>query len=205
MNFVIESKVATAVVLIGSLLVAAYTPAMADGNEVGIEVELKDCVSPCLTVPGAKGEMEYDAGFLIDGVTVKEVVFQAVVTIPVPNSLGINATNGGTAGLVVIDLTRLNPLSQLAEPYATCTAVLKKAKATSLTYGLKLSSKLKNGQFVADKRSRGFCDIDLITANMQAGIPTIEDGDVVFVSANGTDILSSLSSATGACEGCWDY
>jgi hypothetical protein len=205
MNFVIESKVARTVVLIGSLLVAAYTPAMADGNEVEIEAELTDCASPCLTVPGAKGELEYDAEFLSDGVTVKEVVFQAVVTIPVPNSLGINATNGGTGGLVVIDLTRLNPSSQLAEPYATCTMVLKKAKASSLTYVLKLSGKLKNGQFVASKKSRGFCDIDLITANVQSGMPAIEDGDVAFVSVNGTDILSSLSSATGACEGCWDY
>jgi len=205
MNFIIESKVARAVVFTGSLLVGAYTPAMADGNEVEIEAELTDCASPCLTVPGAKGELEYDAEFLSDGVTVKEAVFQALVTIPVPNSLGINVTNGRTAGLVMIDLTRVNPSSQLAEPYATCTMVLKKAKATSLAYALKLSGKLKNGQFVADKKSRGVCDTDLITANVQTGIPAIQDGDIAFVSVNGTDILSSLSSANDSCLGCWDY
>jgi hypothetical protein len=216
---VIESKVATAVVLIGLLLVAAYTPAMADGNEVEIEAELTDCASPCITVPGANGELEYDAEFLSDGVIIKKAVFQVVVTIPVPNSLGINAMNGGTAGLVVIDLTRLNPSSTLAEPYATCTMVLKKAKGTSLTYALKLSSKLKNGQLVTRKKSRGSCDIDLIMANAQTGIPTIQDGDIAFVSANGTDILSSLPSPNeppspppndppspnDPCIACWDY
>lgn len=211
MNFVIESKVGRAVVLIGSLLVAAYTPAMADGNEVEIEAELTDCASPCLTIPGAQGELEYDAEFLSDGVTIKEAVFQVVVTIPVPNSLGINAMNGRTAGLVVIDLTRFNPLSTLAEPYATCTMALKKAKTTSLIYALKLSSKLKNGQLVTRKKSRGFCDIDLIMANVQSSMPAIEDGDVAFVSVNGTDILSSLPTPTppvptpDPCPACWDY
>jgi hypothetical protein len=205
LNFVIGSIVARAVVLTWSLLVAVCTPAMADENQVDIEAELTACASPCVTVPGAEGELEYKAEFLNDGITVKEVKFQAVVTIPVPNILGIAATNSGAAALVVIDLTRLNPSSQLAEPYATCTMVLKKAQATSLTYALTLSAKLKKGQVVAGKKSRGFCDIDLITANVQSGIPAIEDGDVAFVSVNGTDILSSLSSATGACEGCWDY
>jgi hypothetical protein len=210
MNFVIESKVARAVVLIGCLLVAAYMPAMADESQVDIEAELTDCASPCITVPGAEGELEYKAEFLTDGITVKEVKFQAVVTIPVPNILGIPATNSRAADLVVIDLTRLNSSSQLAEPYATCTMVLKKARATFLTYALSLSAKLKKGQFVAGKKSRGFCDIDLITANTQTGIPAIQDGDVAFVSVNGTDILSSLPRPIGdgcieACCGCWDY
>jgi len=36
---------------------------------------------------------------------------------------------------------------------------IKKANATSLTYALTLSAKLKKGQFVVDKKSRGlyFC------------------------------------------------
>jgi len=205
MNFVIGSIVARAVVLTGSLLVAAYTPAMAEEDLVDIEVELTDCASPCVTVPGAEGELEYKAEFLNDGITVKEVKLQAVVTIPVPNILGIAATNGRAAGLVVIDLTRLDPSSQLAEPFATCTMVLKKARATFLTYELTLSAKLKKGRFVAGKKSRGFCDIDLTTADVQTGIPAIQDGDIAFVSVNGTDILSSLSSANDSCLGCWDY
>jgi hypothetical protein len=210
MNFVIRSVVARAVVLTCSLLLAVCSPAMADESQVDIEAELTDCARPCLTVPGAEGELEYKAEFRNDGITVKEVKFQAVVTIPVPNSLGINATNGATGGLVVIDLTRLNPSSQLAEPYATCTMVLKKVRATFLRYALSLSAKLKKGQFVAGKKSRGFCDIDLITANPQTGIPAIQDGDIAFVSVNGTDILSSLPSPIGngcieACCGCWDY
>jgi hypothetical protein len=98
----------------------------------------------------------------------------------------------------------------MAEPYATCTMVLKKARATSLTYALRLSAKLKKGQFVAGKKSRGFCDIDLITADVQTGIPAIQDGDFAFVSVNDTDILSSLPTPIGdgcieACCGCWDY
>src|SRR5262245_53617262 len=177
MNFVIGSIVARAVVLTCSLLVAVCPPAMAEENLVDIEEELTACASPCVTVPGAEGELEYKAEFLNDGITVKEVKLQAVVTIPVPNILGIAATNGRAAGLVVIDLTRLDPSSQLAEPFATCTMVLKKAKATSLTYALKLSGKLKNGQLVAGKKSRGFCDTDLITTNVQTGIPAIQDGD----------------------------
>jgi hypothetical protein len=210
MNFVIGSTVARAVVLTCSLLVAVCAPAMADENQVDIEAELTACASPCVTVPGAEGELDYKAEFLNDGITVKEVKFQAVVTIPVPNILGIAATNSRTAGLVVIDLTRLNPSSQLAEPYATCTMVLKKAQATSLTYALTLSAKLKKGEFVAGKKSRGFCDIDLITADLQTGIPVIQDGDFAFVSVNDTDILSSLPPPIGdgcieACCGCWDY
>jgi hypothetical protein len=203
--------VARKVVLTCSLLVGVCAFAMADENQVDIEAELTACASPCVTVPGAEGELEYRAEFLNDGITVKEVKFEAVVTIPIPNILGIAAaTNSGAAGLVVIDLTRLNPSSQLAEPYATCTMVLKRARATSLTYALRLSAKLKKGQFVAGKKSRGFCDIDLITANVQTGIPAIQDGDFAFISANGTDILSSLPRPIGdgcieACCGCWDY
>jgi hypothetical protein len=211
MNFGIGSiVVARTVVLTCSLLVAVCAPAMADENQVDIEAELTACASPCVTVPGAEAELDYKAEFLTDGITVKEVIFQAVVTIPVPNILGIPATNSRAADLVVIDLTRLNSSSQLAETYATCTMVLKKARATSLTYALNLSAKLKKGQFVAGKKSRGFCDIDLITANTQTGIPAIQDGDVAFVSVNGTDILSSLPRPIGdgcieACCGCWDY
>ena len=85
---------------------------------------------------------------------------------------------------------------------------IKKANATSLTYALTLSAKLKKGQFVVDKKSRGFCDIDLITADVQTGIPVIQDGDFAFVSVNDTDILSSLPRPIGdgcieACCGCW--
>jgi hypothetical protein len=201
--------VARTVVLTCSLLVAVCASAMADENQVDIEAELTACASPCVTVPGAEGELEYKAEFLNDGITVKKVKFEAVVTIPIPN-LGIAATNSGAAGLVVIDLTRLNPSSQLAEPYAACTMVLKKARATSLTYALTLSAKLKKGQFVAGKKSHGFCDIDLITADVQTGIPAIQDGDFAFVSVNDTDILSSLPPPIGdgcieACCGCWDY
>ena len=191
MDFVIESKVSRAVVLTCSLLFAAYAPAMADGNEVEIEADLAPCASPCVTVPGAKGELEYEAEFLSDGVTVKEVEFKASVKIPVPNSVGIDATNAATPGLVTLDLTRLNPTTQLAEPYATCTMVLKKAKATSLTYALKLSAELKKGQFVTGKKSLGSCDIDLITASVQPGIPAIQNGDSAFISVNNTDILSA--------------
>lgn len=165
---------------------------------------------PASPYPGAEGEVAYNAEFLDDRITVKEIKFQAVVTIPVPNILGIVATNSRAAGLVVVDLTRPNPSGQLAEPYATCTMALRKAKATSLTYALTLSAKLKRGQLVVGKKSHGFCDIDLISADVQTGIPAIQDGDVVFVSVNGTDILSSLPSPMGdgcieACCGCWDY
>lgn len=210
LNFVIGSIVARTVVLTCSLLVAMCAPAMADENQVEIEAELTACASPCVTVPGAEGEVAYNAEFLDDRITVKEIKFQAVVTIPVPNILGIVATNSRAAGLVVVDLTRPNPSGQLAEPYATCTMALRKAKATSLTYALTLSAKLKRGQFVVGKKSHGFCDIDLISADVQTGIPAIQDGDVVFVSVNGTDILSSLPSPMGdgcieACCGCWDY
>ena len=177
MNFVIGSFVARAVVVLTcSLLVAVCKPAIADETQVDIEADLTACASPCVTVPGAEGDLEYQAEFFNDGISVKAIKFQAVVTIPVPNILGIAATNAGAAGLVVIDLTRLNPSSQLAEPYATCTMVLKKARATSLTYALSLSAKLKKNQFVAGKRSRGVCDIDLITANVQTGIPAIQHG-----------------------------
>lgn len=190
MNFVIESKVGRLVVLTCSLLVAPYAPAMADSNEVEMEAKLTPCATPCVTVPGAKGELEYEQEFLSDGVTLKEVELEAVVKIPVPNVLGITATTGGT--VVQLDLTRLNPLSQLAEPYATCIMVLKKGKPTSLTYALKVSGKLKNGQLVAGKKPLGTCDTDLLTANVQSGIPAIQDGDAAFVSVNGTDILSSV-------------
>ena len=86
---------------------------------------------------------------------------------------------------------------------------IKKANAT-FTYALTLSAKLKKGQFVVDKKSRGFCDIDLMTADVQTGIPVIQDGDFAFVSVNDTDILSSLPRPIGdgcieACCGCWDY
>jgi hypothetical protein len=213
LNFVIASIVARTVVLTCSLLVAMCAPAMADENQVDIEAELTACASPCVIVPGSEGELEYNAEFLDDGITVKEVKLKAVVTIHVPNIFRIVATNSGAAGLVVIDLTRPNPSGQLAEPYATCTMVLKKAKATFLTYALTLSAKLKKGQFVVGKKSQGFCDIDLITPDVQTGIPAIQDGDVAFVSVNGTDILSSLpplpspmgDGCIEACCGCWDY
>jgi hypothetical protein len=46
--------------------------------------------------------------------------------------------------------------------------VLRKAAGNSLIYALKLSAELKNDQVVAGKKSLGFCDIDLITANVQS-------------------------------------
>lgn len=192
MNFGIESKVSRALVLTCSILFASYAPALADGNEVEIEADLVPCASPCVTVPGAKGDVEYEAEFLADGVTLKEAEFKAGVKIPVPNSLGINGT---TPGVVQLDLTRVNTLTNLAESYATCTMVLKKAKTTSLTYALKLSGKLKNGQFVTGKKSIGVCDTNLLTPIVEPGIPAIQDGDIAFVSVNGTDILSALLTA----------
>ena len=183
MNFPIVSRT---MVLTSFLLAIAYGPAMAE-TEVNVDEELKPCASPCVTVPGAIGELEYEAEFLSNGVTIKEAELKAVVRIPVPNSLGISAVNGGTPGLVKLDLTRLN------QSYATCTMVLKKAKSTSLTYVLKLSGELKNGQFVAGKKSLGSCDIDLVTLDIQSGIPIIQDGDIAFVVVNDTtDILSAL-------------
>ena len=58
---------------------------------------------------------------------------------------------------------------------------------------LKLSGQLKNGQFVFGKKLLGFCDVDLLTLDIQSGIPIIQDGDIAFVVVNGTThILSAL-------------
>ena len=211
MNIVIGSIVARAVVLTCALLVAAAAPALANGTWVDIEADLLPCASSCVTVAGAEGDFEYTARFRNDG-TVKDATIHVVVRIPVPNILGITARNSRAAAPVVIDLARLDPSSQLAEPYATCTMLLKRARAASLTYELTLSARLRRGQLRASRTSRGFCDVDLIATHVQAGMPAIQDGDFAFVSVNGTDILSSLLSSSdtedtdnGACQGCWDY
>lgn len=183
MHFPIVSRT---MVLTSFLLAIAYSPAMAE-TEVNVDAELKPCASPCVTEPGATGELEYEAEFLSNGVTIKEAELKAVVKIPVPNSFNISAINAGNPGLVTLDLTRLN------QSYATCTMVLKKARPTSLTYVLKLSGQLKNGQFVFGKKLLGFCDVDLLTLDIQSGIPIIQDGDIAFVVVNGTThILSAL-------------
>jgi hypothetical protein len=65
--------VARTVVLTCSLLVAVCASAMADENQVDIEAELTACASPCVTVPGAEGELEYRAEFLNDGITVEGI------------------------------------------------------------------------------------------------------------------------------------
>lgn len=198
-----KTFVRRAVVLTCSLVVAVCAPAMADQSDLDIEAEFIACPSPCVAVPGAEGEFDYQAEFLSDGITVKGVKFRATVTIPVSNVLGITASNAGAAGLVVIDLTRPNPANQLAETYARCAMELKKVRTGALIYALSLSGKLKRGQFVEGKKTRGFCDIDLGTSNTQFGIPTMRHGDVAFVAANGADILAS--PFPDSCEGCWDY
>src|SRR5262245_9048188 len=192
MNFPIDSKLSRAMVLNGFLLVVAYGPAMAD-EEVEIEADFKPCASPCVTVSGATGELEYEAEFLSNGVTIKEAELKATVKIPVVNSLGISAINAGTPGLVTLDLARINPTTQLGATYATCTMVLKsKGTSKGFTYSLKLSVELKNGLLVFGKKLLGSCDIDP-TAIVQLGIPAIQNGDMAFVAVNGTtDILSAL-------------
>jgi hypothetical protein len=205
-NLAIGSRAARVVLLACSLLLAVCTPSSADDNQVDIEAELTACASPCVTLPGAEGDFEYRAEILNDGTTVKEVRFHAIVTIPVPNPLEITKINAGAAGLVTIDLTRPNPLNQLAQTYATCTMVLRRAGATYLTYELSLAAKLKNGQFVGRKKSRGFCESGLMTAKAQIAIPALQHGDIAFISVDRVDILSSLPRSPGdACEGCWDY
>src|SRR5437773_11602262 len=108
--------VSRTMVLTSFLLAIAYSPAMAE-TEVNVDAELKPCASPCVTEPGATGELDYEAVFLSNGVTIKEAELKAVVKIPVPNSLDISAINGGTPALVTLDLTRLN------QGLATCTTV----------------------------------------------------------------------------------
>jgi hypothetical protein len=54
---------------------------------------------------------------------------------------------------------------------------------------------------VAGKKSLGSCDIDLITASVQPGIPAIQNGDFAFISVNNTDILSALLQTEHENEG----
>jgi hypothetical protein len=148
-------------------------------------------------VPGAKGEVKYEAEFLSDGVTVKEAEFKAKVQIPIPNNVGIDATNAATPGIITLDLTRLNQSTQLNESYATCTMALKKVvgkqNGTKAMYALKVQAKLKNGQYQPGKKQLGSCDIDLITADIQSGVPAVQPGDTAYVVVNSnTDILTAV-------------
>src|SRR5262245_30463510 len=175
MYFPIDSKLSRAMVLTGFLLVVAYGPAMAN-EEVQIEADFTPCAVPCVTVPGATGELEYEAEFLSNGVTIKQAKLKTVVKIPVVNNVGISALNAGTS-LVTLDLTHLGAT------YATCTTALKGGTSRGFTYALKVSAKLKNGLLVFGNKPLGSCDV---------GIPTIQDGDIGIVSVNGIDIFSAL-------------
>jgi len=155
-----------------------------DEEEVELEAELSNSCPTCTAVPKLKGEAEFEQEFGSDGTTIKEAEIKAKVQIPIPNPLGIDATNAGTAS-VVLELSNTDPNA----PYATCTLAFKKVSGKSngnkATYELKVQTKLKGATHISKKKQIGSCTLDAIDLNVQAG-------DTAIVTANGVDVLSGV-------------
>jgi len=177
--------------LLSLVLVAQVPPAMGkdsmadDSNdsedEVQLDAELSNSCSTCTSVPNLNGEAEFEQE-VASGGTVKEGKIQAQVMIPIPNSLGIDATTARTAS-VILELSNTDPNA----PYATCTLAFKKVtgkkNGAKATYVLKLQTKLKGTTHVSGKKQSGTCTLDAIDLNVQ---PT----DTAIITANGLDVLS---------------
>lgn len=170
-----------------SLVLAAQVPqAVASGSEVEVELEaeLSNSCSTCTPVPKLKGEAEFEQEFASDGTTIKEAKIHAQLQIPIPNPLGIDATNAASAA-VVLELSNTDPNA----PYATCTLAFKKLSGKSsgakATYVLKVQTKLDGATHVPGKKQIGTCTLDAIDLNVQTG-------DTAFITANGFDVLTGV-------------
>ena len=166
--------------LLSLVLAAQVTPAAASGSEVELEAELSNSCPTCTAVPKLKGEAGYEKEFGSDGTTIREAEIEAQVQIPIPNTLGIDATNAGTAA-ITLELSKTDPNA----PYATCTLALKKASSKQATYRFKVQTKLSGTTHVPGKKQIGTCTLDAIDLNVQAG-------DTAIITANGTDVLSGV-------------
>ena len=87
--------------LLSLVLAAQVPPAAASGSEIELEAELSNYCPTCTAVPKLKGEAGYEKEFRSDGTTIKEAEIEAQVQIPIPNTLGIDATNAGTASCTI--------------------------------------------------------------------------------------------------------
>jgi hypothetical protein len=166
-------------------VVASY-PIRASGSdlEVELEAELSNSCPTCTPVSKLKGEAGYEKEFSADGIAVKEAEIEAKVQIPIPNNLGIDASNANGV-LVVLELSKTDPNL----PYATCTLAFKKAsgksKGAKAMYALKVQTKLSGTTHVPGKKQIGSCTLDAIDLNVQSG-------DTAMVTANGIDVLSGI-------------
>jgi hypothetical protein len=172
--------------LLSWFLAAGATPAAASSSEVEVELEaeLDNSCPTCTEVPKLKGEAEYEQEFSQDGLTLKEAKIKAQIKIPIPNPLGIDASNAAPV-LVVLELSNADPNA----PYATCDLAFKKVSGKSngakATYELKVQTKLKGTTHVPGKKQAGNCTLDAIDLNVQPA-------DTAIVTANGFDVLSGV-------------
>ena len=186
MTFVKWNALFSLSLLLSLVLAAQVPPAAASGSEVEVELEaeLSNSCPTCTEVPKLKGEAEFEQEFGSDGATIKEAKIKAKVQIPIPNPLGIDATNADTAS-VVLELSNTDPNA----PYATCTLAFKKLSGKNngnkATYELKVQTKLKGATHVPGKKQIGSCTLDAIDLNVQAG-------DTAMITANGFDVLSGV-------------
>ena len=186
MTFVKWNALFSLSLLLSLVLAAQVPPAAASGSEVEVELEaeLSNFCPTCTEVPKLKGEAEFEQEFGSDGTTIKEAKIKTKVQIPIPNPLGIDATNAGTAS-VVLELSNTDPNA----PYATCTLAFKKLSGKNngnkATYELKVQTKLKGATHVPGKKQIGSCTLDAIDLNVQAG-------DTAMITANGFDVLSGV-------------
>lgn len=169
-----------------------------------LKTELEAKLRPTLTSPEpkARGEAEFEA-------KTDKQEFEAKVKVPYPSTaLGITDEATAVAALLQIQLSRPPAtLGGLPTPYASCALELSEieiefedgvAVEGHAVYKAVVEAKSKLG-VVELKEKRGACDVDLVTANAQPGVPAVQSGDLASVSIGAVpvELLTGTFSADG--------
>ncbi len=152
-----------------------------------VRAELVPCCADPEPEPNAHGRA--DRKIQSKSGAVKSDLFRAKVEIPVPSG-GPGITDPTTADIRLV-------LSRASVDYAECFLVLDddsiQAKgddddADGAEFQVKIQLRVKNATPVV-KSVKGQCDVDLVTPDVQAGLPDVKAGDVATVTSDGTPFL----------------
>ena len=169
-----------------------------------LKTEFEAKLRPTLTSlePKARGEAEFEA-------KTDKQEFEVKVKVPYPSTpLGIIDEASAVAALLQIQLSHPPAtLGGLPTPYASCALELAEieiefedgvAVEGHAVYKAGVEAKSKLG-VVELKEKRGACDVDLVAAGAQAGVPAVQNGDLASVSIGAVpvELLTGTFSADG--------
>jgi hypothetical protein len=148
------------------------------------KTEVRASLKPCCgeVEPAAEGKSKRKTE--ARATVVEKDAFEAKVHVPVP-STGLGIADEAAAESAVLHLV----LSNAGGPYADCVLEFTEIETeeddsgieTYAEYKVQLQQQSKKGVTVL-KEKKGACDTDLVTADVQAGVPNVQEGDSALVS-----------------------